>query len=594
MAESEPKKAESTLVLGWQVTDGLEPRYWRGSKPKAGSQSDEDLVLVPAKGIATHTAIIAQSGSGKSFFLGRLIEEILLHTRARCVILDPNADFQRVYEIESNDLWKEKYDGKKGDGKLTTEASRRQFEIKWSVVRDSIRIKTGGKAYHVPSKTAINKSHESLQLSWPSLSMDFLAEEVGPMQQSDLHHCHTFVQGVDLLFRLFKSSTSTKQQDLIGEAEQLFRQARLLEGDLRSNLERDFNADDLIKRLFKDEPGLLFKGESPLYDVSELIEFSLPRWYFGAQTKAIPKEFQKYIAPIFRERFSTMQAVLRARIRLTIDSLYKAPKYINEVVEHFYFSKAREYESTGILETGIRKARSDAPRYRLEVIDLPSLEKKSTRMLAINAILDREWDRVKREWGRALEKEPKADNRAPTFIVVDEAHNLIPEKPRGVAEAALSEQFRKIVAEGRKYGLFLMLVSQRPDKLDPLVLSECENKAIMKLSSKSVLDITRRMLGLDDIQPKLLEKCLDFNIGRVLLVGRWSPNGPQFLYAAARRTKEGGRNLREEHWAIAIEPKQRTRRAAAAKGAKTTKKASKTKSSKKTGSSSASRRSRRK
>ena len=126
---------------------------------------------------------------------------------------------------------------------------------------------------------------------------------------------------------------------------------------------------------------------------------------------------------------------------------------------------------------------------------------------------------------------------------------LIPAETRGKAEDALREKFRTIVAEGRKYGLFLILVSQRPDKLDPLILSECENKAVMRLSSGSVLNITKQMLGLDDVPPKLLEKSLDFETGRALLIGRWTQDNPQLLYCAARRTVEGGRNLRDEHWA---------------------------------------------
>jgi uncharacterized protein DUF87 len=569
-SRSDGSRPKTYLTLGWQVTDGLEPRYWRGVRPKAGNQSDDDLVLIPSEALATHMAIIAQSGSGKSFFLGRLIEEILLNTRARCVVLDPNADFQKAYEVEDRKLWeKAKYDGGTGRGKLPHESSRRQFETQWSLVRDSIRIKTGGisrKTFQFQSKTAPNKYIEPLQLSWSSLSMDFLAEEVGPMQQSDLHHCHTFVQGLDLLFRLFRSLTKKKMDDLIGEAEQLFRQARLLEGEFRSNLEREFNAEELIKVLFKEELLEVLKGESPLYQIAELIEFMLPRVF---SVSAFSKDIlRKYIVPHFTTVLNAMQDVLRARVKLTIDGLCKAPKYINETVEHFYFSKAREYESAGILQTSVQKSLSEQQVFRLEVINLPSLEKKSTRMLAINAVLDREWDRARKEWGLALQMEPNRDRRSPTFIIVDEAHNLIPADPRGVAEAALSEQFRKIVAEGRKYGLFLILVSQRPDKLDPLVLSECENKAIMKLSSISVLEITRKMLGLDDVQPKLLEKCLDFKTGRVLLVGRWSPDRPQLLYSAARRTVEGGRNLREEYWASAIEPRQKTVRAVRVKRSK--------------------------
>jgi len=107
-----------------------------------------------------------------------------------------------------------------------------------------------------------------------------------------------------------------------------------------------------------------------------------------------------------------------------------------------------------------------------------------------------------------------------------------------------------LVAEGRKYGLFVILVSQRPDKLDPVVLSECENKAVMHLGSQAVLDLTVKMLGLDEIPPRLIEKCLEFEMGRALLTGPWAKEGPLVMYSGARRTVEGGRNLRSEFWAV--------------------------------------------
>src|SRR5713101_3320404 len=87
------------LVLGWQVTNDGHPRYWMTGQPVSGGQSDSDLVRVPSETIGHHAVIVAQSGSGKSFFLGRLVEEILLRTRARCLILDSNADFKRIHEV---------------------------------------------------------------------------------------------------------------------------------------------------------------------------------------------------------------------------------------------------------------------------------------------------------------------------------------------------------------------------------------------------------------------------------------------------------------------------------------------------------------
>src|SRR5258708_14262302 len=56
-------------------------------------------VYLNAAGLKSHTAIIAQSGSGKSFMLGRLLEEIAAKTRARIVILDPDSDFVKFSEV---------------------------------------------------------------------------------------------------------------------------------------------------------------------------------------------------------------------------------------------------------------------------------------------------------------------------------------------------------------------------------------------------------------------------------------------------------------------------------------------------------------
>jgi DNA helicase HerA-like ATPase len=146
----------------------------------------------------------------------------------------------------------------------------------------------------------------------------------------------------------------------------------------------------------------------------------------------------------------------------------------------------------------------------------------------------------------------KPDRRVPVFIVVDEAHNMMPSEPRLPEEQnELRERFRTIAAEGRKYGLFLILVSQRPDKLDPFILSECANRAVMKLGSQSVLETTIRLLGLEGTPPKMLARVLDFELGRALIAGPWSGTEPQLMYSAARRTVEGGRNLSEDYWATA-------------------------------------------
>jgi hypothetical protein len=533
MSKHAPAGDKAMLILGWQMDSRQEPKYWLSNDPKAGEQSSADLVAVPSDAIGSHTAIIAQSGSGKSFFLGRLVEEILLRTKARCIILDPNADFRKVYEVEDESLWESAaYDPLKHRGKLPHERSREEFERQWAPIRKATRVKIG------TNSSMQGENYETLELIWSSLSAEVLAEEIDPMHRSDLYHCHTFAQDLELLYRLRGYLTQNSPGNLIDETEKLFQRARHSAIEFLSTLEEMVDVDRLINRLFKGPATSLFGEDSELLEVLELFGVTLPRFW------------RKWPGAGLSELSAAYEALLRARIRYLMERMLKAPKYVSEVVAHFYFSKAKEYQVAGILQTDVLRRPSElVGENRLEVIDLPSLKNKATILLAINTILSTEWERARREWGKALEKPLPEDDRVPTFIVVDEAHNLIPAETRGRAEYALREQFRTIVAEGRKYGLFLILVSQRPDKLDPLVLSECENKAIMRLSSGSVLDVTKQMLGLEDLPPKLLEKSLDFETGRALLIGRWSQDNPRLLYCAARRTVEGGRNLRDSYWA---------------------------------------------
>ncbi|SRR6266446_1608248 len=497
------------LTLGWQVTPTLEPTYWLKSDAKPGLQKEDDLVRVPSSSAGSHTAIIAQSGSGKSFFLGRLIEELVLNTKARCLILDPNADFRQIHRVEET-VWtpidkktgkpvKPHYDLIERGGKLPHEKSREDFEDRWPT--DEILIKG------IDQK---GDNFQPLKLWWPDVSVDFFSEGANPVLRSELYYCHTFVKELALLIDL-KAKATKKDIDLLDLAETLLNQSRKPGVDFYAALQEEFADVRATVGNAAKEGGLGLK--------------SVLAW--------------------------STNLFIRFSVNFAISRASKAPKYVTPEGQRFYFATVNEYNTAGILETKSKnRPRTSSRVKRVEVIDLPALPNRPTQLLAINAILKTEWELARKDWSDALGKDEKADIRVPTFIVVDEAHNLMPAEPESRAEKALRDQFRTIIAEGRKYGLFLILVSQRPDKLDPLIVSECENKVLMKLSSRAVLDKTRSLLGLEDIPPKLLDRCLEFELGRALLLGTWVPRGPQFMYSAPRRTKEGGRNLRKEHWAV--------------------------------------------
>ena len=96
MSHLSAAEVDTFLDLGWIVDSQLHPMCCIQSKERPDYS---DMVRIPTKKMDKHTVIIAQSGSGKSFFLGRLVEEIMIKSKARCLILDTNADFRKINEI---------------------------------------------------------------------------------------------------------------------------------------------------------------------------------------------------------------------------------------------------------------------------------------------------------------------------------------------------------------------------------------------------------------------------------------------------------------------------------------------------------------
>jgi DNA helicase HerA-like ATPase len=73
-------------------------------------------------------------------------------------------------------------------------------------------------------------------------------------------------------------------------------------------------------------------------------------------------------------------------------------------------------------------------------------------------------------------------NRIPPFLtVVEEAHNFIPSRGEGQTSTPSVEIIRKVITEGRKFGVGLLLVSQRPSRLDETTLSQCNTFLILRL-----------------------------------------------------------------------------------------------------------------
>ncbi len=109
-------------------------------------------------------------------------------------------------------------------------------------------------------------------------------------------------------------------------------------------------------------------------------------------------------------------------------------------------------------------------------------------------------------------------DRHPIALLCDEAHLYIPDRAQSEASAqGASTAFERIAKEGRKYGVGLLLASQRPSEVSRTVLSQCGNMIAMRLTNMDDQNVVRRMLpdslgGVSDLLPIL-------DVGEALFVG---------------------------------------------------------------------------
>lgn len=84
--------------------------------------------------------------------------------------------------------------------------------------------------------------------------------------------------------------------------------------------------------------------------------------------------------------------------------------------------------------------------------------------------------------------------RTPVTFVCDEAHLYMPAQVEDAVARRAVDAFEKIAKEGRKYGISLMVVSQRPSDVSRTVLSQCNNFIVLRLTNDQDQAVVRRLI----------------------------------------------------------------------------------------------------
>ncbi|GHO44625.1 ATP-binding protein [Ktedonospora formicarum] len=121
----------------------------------------------------------------------------------------------------------------------------------------------------------------------------------------------------------------------------------------------------------------------------------------------------------------------------------------------------------------------------------------------------------------------------PVFALLEEAHHFAP----GGAEVVSTSILKQVLAEGRKFGIGVGLISQRPGKLDADVLSQCQTQCIMRIVNE--IDQKSVAAAIEGVGRDLLDNLPALSKGQVIVAGA-AVNTPVICRVRTRHTPHGG------------------------------------------------------
>lgn len=226
--------------------------------------------------------------------------------------------------------------------------------------------------------------------------------------------------------------------------------------------------------------------------------------------------------------------------------------------EKFYREPAAKVEDkieyvrkkfSNILDPGMADPLALIKNGKINVINLVELTEKQANVSVsyyLEELLDdrKRATRQAKNHGNPSPQDLKAPPRftAPVLVVIEEAHIFIPKDEKTETKYFAS----KVAREGRKFGLGLVIVSQRPRSIDANILSQMGSLAVMRMIQQD--DQMQVSAASEALSRDLIDQLPSLNPGEAVFAGQWV-NLPTFVKAdEVKERKIGGDQKAVEQW----------------------------------------------
>jgi hypothetical protein len=457
--------------------------------------ADADIVVDPDKLFGRHLAVLGNTGSGKSCSVAGLIRWSLTSAKtavstsnseavpnARFIVLDPNGEYSkafadwrprvRLFRVAPTSgeerpldvpawLW---------NGHEWTAVAHAQSGVQRPLLLQGLRELKSGKTEGVPREAIIRR----YLVSYATRLSAMLAEGT-----------HTFAGSVAARFRCADILTSIHHdcQAFAEEMDQDHSEAlsaiadrtdSILTTRKSGNYFNDFSVSDL-----EDIRGQLTTLAELLPELAEL----------GTVSEDSPTHFDVNLLAEHLERIAAEQggnvAAFISTLGLRIRGMLADPR-LGSVIGREPPTSLEDW-----LEDYV--GGKDASNGQIAVIDL-SLVPSEIVHVVISVLGRLVFESLQRYRRNHIDGKP-----LPTVLVLEEAHAFIRKsfEDSGAAATPMQlcrETFERIAREGRKFGLGLVLASQRPSELSPTVLAQCNTFLLHRIVNDADQNLVSRLV----------------------------------------------------------------------------------------------------
>lgn len=176
------------------------------------------------------------------------------------------------------------------------------------------------------------------------------------------------------------------------------------------------------------------------------------------------------------------------------------------------------------------------------VLQLNEIDQQEQQVI-VGALL-RRINEARVSWVTQKNLAPNPDDQLPfpVFVLLEEAHRFAPAGATVVSTHIL----KQILSEGRKFGVGIGLITQRPGKLDQDVLSQCQTQFIMRIVNP--IDQTTIASSVESVGRSMLAELPALTKGQVIVAGV-GINTPVMCRVRERLTRHGGQTIdAPEEW----------------------------------------------